>query len=291
MDPEDVVFRIANSNYSRPPTVAPVEGKYLVTGATGAFGTAICKHLAALRGIEIVAVGRRRSRLQTLRSVILQDSGNSIETLAIDWGRVGADNVAKKRFGHLAGIIHCAGSYGEIGALSNVKLRRWIRAVDNQLVGAVNAVKLASFWSRDHHVAVVLLSGGGASKAYIGLSAYSVIKTSLVRVVEAAALENHVSAFSINALGPGAAKSAMVDAVLRNADNVDPRVLEVSKALEAQKGPSGMGRFLSATTWLLSDQGRTCSGKFLSAQWDNWDDIASNAGGGADDYTLRRVFS
>lgn len=260
-----------------------------MTGATGAFGSAICSYLSSFDGVGLVAIGRDHLRLESLRAEIQNRFGRTIEILALDWGEIGADQTISRKFGKLAGIIHCAGSYGEIGKIAEVDLGRWINSVENQIIGAINAVKLATFWSHDQHLSVVLLSGGGASQAYAGLSAYSVAKTALVRLVETTALETPVSRISINALGPGATMSSMAEAALSNAEHVDERVLEVSRKLMAQDTPSQMNKFLSATSWLLSEKGRSITGKFLSAQWDNWQELVEGKVG-TDDYTLRRVF-
>lgn len=136
----------------------------------------------------------------------------------------------------------------------------------------------------------VQLAGGGASGPMKYLPAYSASKAGVVRLIETIAQELKESHININCLGPGSLMSDMTNSLLSTSD---PEIQETIKSLIPGNfgyiDPKHTAKCVSA---MLSESFVKTSGKFFSAQWDDWSDInrlilAANCSPSS--YSLRRV--
>ena len=283
-------FRIRSSGGIQPLNHKPLDGKYLVTGSTGVLGSAVVNFLLSFPSTELVCVSRNEDRLAQQFTSISKIWPERITAISVDWETEDAYKIVLREARNIAGLVHCAGSYGHIAKLSGLQMNHWLTSVSRMLTGALNTVKLTYLASQLGHVSSVLLGGGGGTEAYAGLSAYSVAKTGVARIVESAAIETPASQASFNVIGPGPTRSTMVDEALSNQYVLDPRILRTSRLLLEEDGNPGIEKFLAGVGFLLSSEGRIVSGRYLSSQWDNWQSLISEPPLGADDYKLRRVF-
>ncbi|MEN9735388.1 MAG: hypothetical protein RL129_98 [Actinomycetota bacterium] len=138
----------------------------------------------------------------------------------------------------------------------------------------------------------VILSGGGASGPMKYFPSYSASKTGLIRLIETISLELFSDGINVNALGPGPIASPMTLNLIEN-ETLPPQILSSIKL----QIPGKFGFFNSEFTAkcvaiLISNEMKAVSGKFFSAQWDDWSDLgklAAEASSCSTNFTLRRV--
>ena len=276
-------FQVARSKKGQAAPLSAVEpGMYLVTGANGKLGSEITKFLSEQPGVNVIAAGRSLERMEEsgLRNL------RNTQCVILDYKDLTGLTQFLSTKGKLKGVVHCEGTYGEIGELGSLDIKNWIEKfseITTRILGLIQVSKLLA--ERDGHISLVFLSGGGATEAYAGLSNYSVMKTALVRIIETASLEIESTVMSLNALGPGATDSAMVDQILESEIQLDSRIINASNQLRFErKGVSP--RVFSSLSYLLSSGGRFLSGNFYSAEWDDWEKIKVSQ---SPNFRLRRL--
>jgi 2-hydroxycyclohexanecarboxyl-CoA dehydrogenase len=260
----------------------PVEpGNYIVTGATGKIGSNICKYLASNPELTVFAGTKSSARFVASE---LSHYSNIRPLLLGDNELIRGDQFFSPKM-EVKGVIHCEGSYGELGELATIDLNQWIENVSVYLKRAISLINWMASGNQTSQISSIFLGGGGASEAYVGLSNYSVMKTALVRLVETAAQEISIDKLSLNVLGPGPTNSQMVDQVIGSDKVIDQRILDASSSLySTNKGVSE--RVFGAIDFLFSEEGRTISGRFLSAEWDEINKLLIKD---SNSYKLRRV--
>jgi NAD(P)-dependent dehydrogenase (short-subunit alcohol dehydrogenase family) len=200
--------------------------------------------------------------------------------VAAEWPRIDA-------------LITCAGLHGEVGRTVTADPLNWTATVRANLGGTFHAIRgfhaLLSGGSR--RAKIVCFSGGGATKARPGFSAYGVAKTGIVRLVETIAAEETASALDINAVAPGAIATRLIDEVIA----LGPAVVGAEEYGAAVKqkaqGAGSMERALDLVEWLLSSASDGISGRLLSAPWDPWAELGAQKErlAASDFYMLRRI--
>ena len=276
-------FQVARSS---PGLSAPfsevVPGSYLVTGANGKLGSEITNFLSQQPGVRVIATGRSAERMEASR---LHESPNT-ECVVLDFSDQEKLIELLLAKGRIKGIVHCEGTYGEIGDLATLDINNWMDTfadITSRVISLIQVSKALA--ERQGHISLVFLSGGGATEAYAALSNYTVMKTALVRIIETASIEIDSSLMSLNALGPGATDSPMVDQILSSKIQLDSRIVNSSKQLRLEK--KGVSpRVFSSLSFLLSTQGRYLSGNFYSADWDDWESVKNS---GTPNFRLRRL--
>jgi 2-hydroxycyclohexanecarboxyl-CoA dehydrogenase len=276
------LFKISYSNRPTQLRAIPLEtGNYIVTGATGKIGSAICKYLAS--NAESTVYAGTKSLIRFSSSELSQYS-NVKPLLLGEYELVRADKFFTPEL-EVKGVIHCEGSYGELGELATIDLDLWIENLSIYLKRAISMINWVASGSQISQVSSIFLGGGGASEAYVGLSNYSVMKSSLVRLIETAAQEISLDKLSLNVLGPGPTNSQMVDQVIGSDKVIDQRIVDTSISLHSSsKGVSE--RVFGAIDFLFSEEGRKLSGLFLSAEWDDFNMLRVMEN---NSYKLRRV--
>ncbi len=276
-------FQIARSTPGQSaPISLVVPGRYLVTGANGKLGSEITRFLAQQPGVSVIAAARSAERMDKSGLNKLQNT----ECVVLDFSDLNGLAQCLSTKGEIKGIVHCEGTYGEIGELSTLDIKNWMETfseITSRILALIQVSKLLA--DKDGHISLVFLSGGGATEAYAGLSNYAVMKTALVRIIETASLEIDCSVMSVNALGPGATNSAMVDQILDSKDQLDARIVNASNQLRIEK--KGVSpRVFSSLSYLLSFDGRFLSGNFYSADWDDWATVKDSK---SPNFRLRRL--
>lgn len=148
--------------------------------------------------------------------------------------------------------------------LSHLLLRRWESTRVNGLI--------------------LNLSGGGATRARPGFSAYAITKTALVRLTETLAAEYPRHRFY--AIAPGALMTPMIEAILRmDPARIDPGDWAEAKRRRAEGGESPE-RAAELILWLLHERPVHLSGKLIHVA----DDYRARGESDRKDlWTLRRI--
>lgn len=253
-------------------------GNYLITGASGEIGFALTKFLSSKAGVKVFAGVKSEERF---RQAGLDRLPNVVPVLT---AAEGFENVFRPS-NEIKGVIHCEGTYGEIGTIIEIDLENWVEHLATSTKRTLLLIRSMANSKQQPQIASIFLGGGGATEAYIGLANYSAIKTTLVRIIETSALEIDPTKLVLNVLGPGPTNSRMVEAVLSSDKRIDARIMEGSLRLR-DSNKTTSDRLLHAVTFLFSPKGRKLNGNFLSAEWDNWEKIDTSNN---NNYKLRRV--
>lgn len=274
-----------NISYSARPEVIGYSqlnaGNYLVTGATGTIGNEISKFIANSPDSVVFAGVRNLHKFsesdlalkENIKPVMLGEDESEL--------KAGLSSISVE----IDGVIHCEGSYGELGELSQIDLDAWIENLSVSLKRAITLMNWMNSQSNSKQTAAIFLGGGGASEAYSGLSNYNLMKTSLVRLVETAALEVNLDRLSLNVLGPGPTDSNMVDRILNSNVKIDERIVKASFQLR-EDSRKVSDKVFRAISFLFSEEGRRITGRFFSADWDNFSQLDTSD---LSSFKLRRV--
>jgi NAD(P)-dependent dehydrogenase (short-subunit alcohol dehydrogenase family) len=168
----------------------------LVTGASSGIGAAACRRLRA-EGWHVAGLARTPS----------PDASTS---LCADITRFGELLEAVKAVPHLRLLVHAAATIGPVTPLPESDPEDWRRAVETNLLGTYNVLRvaLAGPLTRDGGVAIHLTSGA-ASNAKPYWSAYSASKAGAEHLVRSAATEVEGTACGICSLDPGVTETPM----------------------------------------------------------------------------------
>jgi 3-oxoacyl-[acyl-carrier protein] reductase len=247
--------------------------KIVVTGASSGIGAALAEALEQ-DGHLITGLSRRQGC-----------DVSKWEDIAQAVKRV------EKTQGSLDALVCCAGIQGEIQLTMESDPAQWQATVETNLLGTYHSIRgFGALLKRaERRAKVVCLSGGGATNARPGFSAYAASKTGVVRLVETVAAETQGTPLDINAIAPGAIPTAMTEAILAaGSQRSGPKEYEVALALK-KHGTNALERTIALTRWLLSPASDGISGRLISALWDPWERLSPVSFEQKDLYTLRRV--
>ena len=213
-----------------------------------------------------------------------------------DWAQVAAarDAVAAQ-WGSVDAVICAAAIQGAIGPAMSADPARWSETVRVNLDGTFFVLR--AFWEllrqAPRRGKVVCFSGGGATKARANFSAYAASKTAVVRLVENLATEWRGLPVDINAIAPGAITTDMTrEAVARGPELVGHAEHEAARR-QLEEGGQSLERAIGLVEWLLSEKSDGLTGRLLSAQWDDWENLSANRDklAESDAFQLRRVLA
>jgi NAD(P)-dependent dehydrogenase (short-subunit alcohol dehydrogenase family) len=140
---------------------------------------------------------------------------------------------------------------------------------------------------------IVCFSGGGATSARPGFSAYGAGKTAVVRMVETLAQEWGTEGPAINAIAPGVIRTEMTAQVIKLGSALAGEK-EYRQALETwEKGGADLTKVLGLLDFLIGPDALALSGRLIAAQWDDWTSLKNPEKLGqlmrSEAYTLRRT--
>ena len=191
------------------------------------------------------------------------------------------------------GLVTCAGLQGEVGRALAGNPIRWSDTVRANLDGTYYALRAFAqgLQRTDGRAKVVCFSGGGATKPRANFSAYGVAKTAIVRLVETIAEEEREQPLDINAVAPGAINTRLTDEVIALGAALAGEAEFHAAVKQKASGGAELTRALDLVEWLLSPASDGISGRLISAHWDPWQTLGTQAAKLAptDLYTLRRI--
>jgi 3-oxoacyl-[acyl-carrier protein] reductase len=240
-------------------------------------------------------LGRSEDRLMT-RAADLRSAGYEVRWLRADVEEPEAMKAAVAAtvgtFGGLDILVNCAGRYGPFGPVHRVDPRAWAANIRTNLIGTFNAIWAAvpAMIEGARGGTIINLSGGGASRGRPTFSAYASSKTGIVRLTETIAEELRPYNINVYALAPGGVYTEMTEELLHSAALAARNDVAEAEKIKATGGaaPERIGEL---AVFLASGAGRSLTGRFISAVWDDWKTISRrvNEDKGLDEYyTLRR---
>jgi 3-oxoacyl-[acyl-carrier protein] reductase len=266
-----------------------------ITGGAGGIGAIVAAALAA-EGAALILLGRSEDRLQA-RTAALRSAGHEVTWLRADVVEPEAMQAAVAAtvgtYGALDILVNCAGRYGPFGPIHRVDPQAWASNIRTNLIGTFNAIWAAVpvMIEGGRGGTIINLSGGGSSKGRPTFSAYASSKTAVVRLTETVAKELQPYDIGVHVIAPGGMYTEMTEEVLRSAASVAPDDVAEAGRIKATGG-TPPERIAELAVFLATGAGRSLTGRFISAVWDDWEAMARQANeaeGLGEFYTLRRL--
>ena len=198
---------------------------------------------------------------------------------------------AMSKFDRIDVLINNAGIPGPLGNIEEVNWDEWVEAININLIGtAYMCRKVIEIFRQQDKGKIINLSGGGATTPLPGVSGYATPKAGLIRFTETLAEENKDKNIFINAIAPGALKTALTEKFF----NAGPNVIGKNFTIlwkKSKKVKALLLKLALCATYLASDESDGITGKLISARWDPWDNFNDRIEKlkSTDIYTLRRV--
>ena len=269
-----------------------------VVAISGATGYAGCRLATAYArdGFDLVLIGRSIEKLEILSNQLEQDFKIIAKVCLV----TDVHEISERLDADLAGInnrifcfINAIGTQNPVGSFLNNQSESWISSIEiNLTFPAILSKYFAGVFLQNGSGSIILFSGGGASQGRENFSAYASAKTGLVRFVETFSHELRSSNIRINAIAPGVMPSRMMEEILDLRESAGEN--ETKKAQSSlSNSKSEDSRFIDLCKFLTSDASTEITGKFISAEWDNWREWPKHLEEleSSDLYTLRRITS
>ena len=180
-------------------------------------------------------------------------------------------------------LVNTAGIAEPYAPIFKSEFSEWKKVFETNVFGTFLMMKYAIIQMRENKAGKIInFSGGGDGLE--GFSAYSASKVAIVRLTETVAKEIKPFGIDINVIAPGPLKTRLFNEMFFS-----------EEFLKSKKAPPITGDIqkpVELALFLASDKSNGLSGKFLSANWDNWSKIPENLGlimSDPDVFTLRRV--
>ena len=269
----------------------------IITGASRGLGFEIAK-LFAQNGANIVICSRSEKSAREAADLIresLSGSDPKIVPVSCDMGEEADINrlfeTAVNECGGFDILVNNAAIQGPIGPIETNNWDEWKNTINTDMLGPVYAMRLAidHFKKNQKCGKIINISGGGATGSRPNFSSYAAAKVTLVRLSEILADENRQYGIDINAIAPGAMRSAMTYEIMKAGDKAGDKEISTAEKL-INEGDTCKDKAASLALFLASDKSNGLSGKLISAVWDDWALFADTKEDiPRDMYTLRRV--
>jgi len=182
-----------------------------ITGGGSGLGAAVARGLAS-RGWRVAIAGRRAEALQAIAA----EAGNA-KTYALDVADDRALEQAIREFQPDA-LVNCAGILGQGSVFAELTPERFAEVLRINVNGSFNACRAAMRLWQEKNLAgdIVNISSLGGIRGlqkFPGFAAYAASKHGVIGLTEALALEGRAAGIRVNAIAPGAMRTAMTEAL------------------------------------------------------------------------------
>ena len=187
---------------------------WFITGTSSGFGRAFAEYAIA-KGYNVIATARDAAKLTDL----VAKAPERVAAISLDVTRGGdaeaAMAAAEARFGGIDVLINNAG-YAVMGAMEETVDAELRAIMDTNFFGAIAVTRAAlPLFRRQRFGAIVNISSMGGQMSFAGFGAYSATKFALEGASEALALEMAPFGVKVMVVEPGAFRTALVGAAMR----------------------------------------------------------------------------
>ena len=191
-------------------------------------------------------------------------------------------------FGSVDVLVAAAGVQGPVGPLLTTKPKAWSETLEINLIGTDELLpRRAPGMIQRRSGKIILIAGGGSSKARPNFTAYAASKAAVVRFAECLAAEVLDDNVQVNSISPGGAYTHMTDEIL-HAGEERAGEREIADAEQVRlTGGVAAEKQIQLALFLASERSNHISGKLLHVQ-DDWKRF-ERENMKAELFTLRRV--
>ncbi len=266
----------------------------LITGGSMGIGYAAAE-VCLESGGNVVICARNKNDLDTAVDSLKAQGYRNIIGIPADVTKQQqveiALNTVESNFGSLSAVIHAAGVLEPIGDITNVAPEKWLNTIEINLFGTFLVTRQTCLrLKKTGGGRIVLFSGGGAAYPFPNYTAYACSKVGVVRFTETVAQEMADYNIEVNCVAPGFVVTRMQQQTLDAGELAGQDYIDKTKA-QIEKGgvPAAVGG--TAAAFLISDQAKGITGKFVAAPYDGWKDWPEHLEElkSTDIFTLRRI--
>lgn len=269
----------------------------IITGGNQGFGLAVAK--AYLKeGANVIICARDQEKLENAILFLDKFRHSSSKLLAIktDISRPEDNKLivdfALNSFKKIDILVANAGIYGPKGSIDDIDWEDWSQAIDINLKGTVLTCReVVTVMKKQKFGKIIILSGGGATKAMPFLSAYAVSKAAIVRFSDTLSEETKDYGIDVNAIAPGALNTRLLDEILQSGPEKVGKIFYEQSLKQKESGGASIEKAAELCVYLGSNESDGITGKLISAQWDPWQDfkLYKEKLMNSDVYTLKRI--
>jgi NAD(P)-dependent dehydrogenase (short-subunit alcohol dehydrogenase family) len=260
----------------------------LVTGGSKGIGRAVALGLAE-RGWCVTLLARDTESLEATRADL---PGEGHQALSLDVADESAWQDVSSGLGDLQGLVCAAAVLGPIGPIGSYSGREFLRTLEVNVVGTLNAIKTCLPKLGENDGAIVTFSGGGATAPLRRFDAYAASKAAVARLTENMAADLSEIGVRINCVAPGFVATDIHKSTLAAGRELVGTEYFERTLRELDRGGIPASEAAELVCTLLEDNTTPpLTGKLISAQWDPWrePDFRGRAAEAADLATLRRI--
>lgn len=232
----------------------PSKPTYLILGATGGIGSALCRRLAP-KGARLVLAARKEDRLRSLADE-LDATWFSLD--ATDFDQVaGCVEEASKAHGRLDGVVNLVGSVLLKPAHLTTE-EEWREVLEVNLFSAFAVVRSAGRVLRKEGGSVVLASSAAARIGIANHDAIAAAKAGIIGLTLSASATYAKTNIRVNCVAPGLVQTPLTQKLTER---------EVARKTSEQMHPLGRlgepDHVASAIDWLLHSDQSWISGQVI----------------------------
>lgn len=235
----------------------------VVTGASSGMGKAIVE-LFAKEGANIVAVARRKERLEELAASLKDAPGRIVifqGDISLKETNEEMIDLAVKEFGHLDVVVNNAGIMDDMSPIAEVTDEMYEKVMNVNLYGPMCAMRKAAqvFLEQGNGGNIINVVSVGAMKTCAG-AVYSASKAALMQMTKNTAYMYMPQNIRCNAIAPGGIKTEISNSMGMPNTNGYARVKTV---LGCSPEPGEAVEIANAALYLASDESSYVTGVVL----------------------------
>lgn len=264
----------------------------IITGSGRGIGKEIAKSFAS-QGATVVLTSRSKTEIDSTLKEIQKNGGKgvSIPTDICKYSDV--ENLISKvieKYSKIDILVNNAGIIEPIGPINKITIKDWEENIRINLLGTFYCIKTTlPHMIKNHYGKIINISGGGAFNPRPNFSAYAVSKAGVIRLTEQVAEEMKNNNISVNAISPGMIKTKMTNEIFKSGDMAGNELSDAKNVIN--NGGQSLENVTKLALFLASEESNGLTGKTISAQWDNLEDIKKNISSiqNSEKYTMKRI--